>query len=399
MAQAPEVPRSASSKVIDLLTTIASGQSAGFEEVIQDILSIHLKLDQLREAYEARDAQLRSSLPAPSAPKPEAKPASAFKWDSAEKGRISLHPILHQAIWEFRKKLEGLHWTAQEVDYTRDRRDWDTRMSADEREFVKKQLAFFARIDIDLLGNLDENFGEEVDCLEARMVYAAQKDQECVHAESYSLQIEAVLDGAERTRVLEAVKHMPIIARMREWVLRWCDRERPLGERLVAFTFIEGVLFSGSFCALQWLKSKNLLPGITESNDFISRDEGVHWAFTALLVANYLIARPAQATVEEILADLIKILDVFVEEALPVRLIGMNAELMKQYIRFQADSVLAEMRYRIVYRVQNPFDFMDAMALNEVAKVNFFETKATQYQSVTNSEHARLAIDDSPVDD
>lgn len=334
-----------------------------------------------------------------SEPQGKAPRGAHFSWDSAEAGRVSLHPILHNDIWDYRKKLEGLHWTAQEIDYTRDRHDWVTRMTADEQKFVKYQLAFFARIDIDVLGNLDENFGDEVDCLEAQMVYAAQKDQECVHAESYSLQIEAVLDGEERTSVLEAVRHMPIIAQMRGWVTHWCCRERPLGERLVAFVFVEGVLFSGSFCALQWLKEKNLLPGITEGNDFISRDEGVHWSFSALLVAKYLINRPAQADVEGILGELIAILDRFVEEALPVRLIGMNAELMRQYIRFQADGVLAEMRYQIVYRVTNPFHFMDALTLNEVAKANFFETKATQYQSVTQAGHARLAMDDTPVED
>lgn len=324
----------------------------------------------------------------------------AFRWAPGESARIALRPIVHSDIWEFRKTLEGLHWTAQEVDYSKDLADWSSRMTSDEREFVKYQLAFFARIDIDVLGNLDENFGEEVDCLEARMAYAAQKDQECVHAESYSLQIEAVLSGEERDRVLNAVRHMPIIARMRKWVVKWCDRaHHSVGDRLVAFIFIEGVLFSGSFCALQWLKHRNLLPGITEANGFISRDEGVHTLLGCLLVRKYLLERPSQSRVEQILGEMVEIIDAFVSEALSVRLIGMNDELMKQYVRFQSDCVLADMGYATKYRVSNPFPFMDAMTLNEVAKTNFFEAKVTQYQSVTKEGHARLALDDSPVDD
>jgi ribonucleotide reductase beta subunit family protein with ferritin-like domain len=334
------------------------------------------------------------------ATRPLEKRAAAFRWAAGEDTRLALRPIIHEDIWEFRKKLEGLHWTAQEVDYTKDLTDWSTRMTSMEREFVKYQLAFFARIDIDVLGNLDENFGDEVDCLEARMVYAAQKDQECVHAESYSLQIEAVLSGEERDQVLNAVKHMPIIALMRKWVISWTNREsRSFGERLVAFIFVEGVLFSGSFCALQWLKHRNLLPGITKANDFISRDEGVHTSHGCLLIRKYLIGRPSQARVEQILEEMVSIVDRFVSEALSVRLIGMNADLMKQYVRFQSDCVLADMGYAAKYRVSNPFPFMDAMTLNEVSKTNFFERATSEYQSITKTGHTRLVIDTDPIPD
>lgn len=324
---------------------------------------------------------------------------SAFNWAPGEADRLSLRPIRHDDIWAFRKKLEGLHWTAQEVDLTRDKKDWDTRMNAEERLFVKYQLAFFARIDIDVLANLDENFGEEVDCLEARMVYAAQKDQECVHAESYSLQIEAVMSGEEREAVLNSVRTMPIIARLRAWVLRWFDRQHPVGDRLVAFGFVEGVLFQGPFAALRWLRERNLLPGITEANDFIARDEGVHTLFDCLLVRVYLLVRPCQARVEAILASLVEILDDFVEEALPVRLIGMNADLMRQYIRFQADCVLIDMGYTPLYRADNPFAFMDKLTLNEVAKTNFFEHRATQYQNITSAGAVCLALDTTPLEE
>jgi len=323
--------------------------------------------------------------------------APAFRWELGEKERVSLRPIRHGDIWKFRKKIEGLHWTAQEVDLSKDRSDWDNRMNADERHFVKLQLAFFARIDIDVLANLDANFGEEVDCLEAQMVYAAQKDQECTHAESYSLQIEAVMSGAEREATLRAVQTMPIIAKMRAWALMWFDREIPIGERLVAFAAVEGLLFQASFAALQWLREKNLLPGITEYNEFIMRDEGLHTLFTCLLVRKYLISRPSDERAHAIFADLVAVLDEFVDESLPVRLIGMNAELMKQYIRYQADSVLLDMGYPALYREANPFPFMDKNALNKVAKVNFFEHRATQYQNVIREGASRLALDTSEV--
>jgi ribonucleotide reductase beta subunit family protein with ferritin-like domain len=323
----------------------------------------------------------------------------AFKWAEGEQERIALFPIRHPSIWDFRKKMEALHWNAQEVDLTKDRKDWVTRMSDDQRHFVKMQLAFFARVDVDVLCNIDENFADEVDCLEARMAYAAQKDQECVHAESYSLQIEAVMDGEERDAVLNAAGSMPVIARMRDWVLQWFDRERhDIGERLVAFAAVEGVLFSASFSALQWLRELNLLPGITDFNSFIVRDEGVHTMFTSLLVRDFLRNPPPEARAHEIFRGVVDLLDEFVEESLPVRLIGMNAALMKQYVRFQADCVLLGMGYAAKYRAGNPFRFMDKLSLNDVAKTNFFEARPTQYQNVSRVGQSRLTLDDSPVD-
>jgi ribonucleotide reductase beta subunit family protein with ferritin-like domain len=336
----------------------------------------------------------------PAATPPAAAPPateSAFAWEAGERERVALFPIRHPDIWAFRKKLEALHWNAQEVDLTHDKKDWE-RMSGEQRHFVKMQLAFFATVDIDVLKNLDENFGEEVDCMEARMVYAAQKDQECVHAEAYGLQIEAVMDGAERAAVLNAVRTMPVIALMRAWVLRWFDRGVPLGERLVAFAAVEGVLFSASFSALQWLRELNLLPGITDYNSFIARDEGVHTAFACLLARRYLRTRPAPARARAIFEDIVRVLDAFVEESLPVRLIGMNAGLMCQYVRFQADCVLHDLGYEPAFLATNPFRFMDKLTLNEVAKVNFFEARPTQYQNPSKAGAFLLAVDASPVD-
>ncbi len=344
--------------------------------------------------------QVLPPAPAP-APTPAARGAerqSQFRWMPGEETRIALRPIRHDDLWRYRKHIEGLHWTAQAVDLSKDRHDWTNRMTEDERTFVKMQLAFFARIDIDVLENLDENFGAEVDCLEARFFYAAQKDQECTHAESYSLQIEAVVDGAEREALLNAASSMPIIGKMRAWVKHWY-RGQPLGDRLIAWAGIEGVLFSASFSSLQWLRERNLLPGITEMNKYIVRDENVHTSFTCLLIFKYLIDRPDSARAEAIFRGLIDILDEFVDESLPVSLIGINSKLMKQYVRFQADCVLIDMGFQPVYRMANPFQFMDKLTLNEVEKVNFFERHSTQYQSVTKEGSARLAVDASPVDD
>lgn len=332
------------------------------------------------------------------APAPSMQLAPAFNWAPGETERIALRPIRHPDIWAFRKTMEALHWNAQEVDLTGDKKDWAERMNEDQRHFVKMQLAFFATIDIDVLKNLDENFGEEVDCIEARMAYAAQKDQECVHAESYSLQVEAVMDGAERESVFNAARTMPVIARMRDWVLRWFDRSLSIGGRLVAFAAVEGVLFSASFAALQWLRELNLLSGVTNFNSFIVRDEGIHTRFTCLLVRHYLRARPSQGEAEAIFGGVVSVIDDFVTESLPVRLIGMNASLMKQYVRFQADCVLLDMGYAPVHRVENPFKFMDKLTLNEVAKVNFFEARGTQYQNVSKPGAAKLALDDSAVE-
>lgn len=346
-----------------------------------------------RHLVPSKELELHKSL------EQKAPTVSAFRWQEGEADRLSLRPIRHDDIWQFRKKLEGLHWTPQEVDLSRDRADWLTRMDEHQRHFVKMQLAFFSRIDIDVFENIDENFGPEVDCMEARMYFAGQLDQECVHVESYALQIEAVMDGAERDRVLNAVRTMPIIGKIRAWVMRWFDRGLNIGDRLVAFAAVEGVLFSASFSALQWLRELNLLPGITDFNSFIVRDEGIHTRFTCLLVRKYLINRPTPERAEEILRGAVAMVDEFVRESLPVRLIGMNDDLMMQYVRYQADSVMVDMGYPPIWRVKNPFNFMDKLTLNEVAKTNFFEHRPTQYQNVTKAGASKFAFDDTPLDE
>ena len=320
---------------------------------------------------------------------------SPFRWDAAaEAARLTLLPVWHDDIWAFRKRLESLHWTAQEVTLAGDAADW-ARASPEERNFLRLQLGFFASADVWVLQNLGENFAQEIGCLEARAVYAAQADQEVTHSEAYALQIEAVLPGAaEQAEVLEAVRTMPVVGRMRDWVARWSGRDRPLGERLAAFAAVEGVLFSASFAALQWLRERAVYPGITAYNTFIARDENVHTEFACLLVRRHLTeaARPAAARVAEIFGEAVAVLDEFVAEALPVALIGMNAALMAQYVRYQADHVMGAMGYPAVFGAPNPFPFMDKLAMNDVCKTNFFEHRSSQYQAPVSRNASALAL-------
>ncbi len=320
----------------------------------------------------------------------------AFNWSIDNKDRVSLRPIIHDDIWQFRKKIEGCHWTAQEIDLTKDINDWNA-MSNDEKHFIKMQLAFFARIDIDVLDNLDDNFGKEIDCMEAQMVYHAQKDQECVHAESYALQIEAIMFDKEREEVMNATLITPCITGMRNWVMQWFNKDLHIGTRLVAFTVVEGVMFSASFSALQWLRTKNKLNGITQANSFIARDEGLHTMFSCLLIRRYLVTKPSFDIVKRIFDDAIKSIDTFIEISLPNSVDIIDSISMKQYVRYQADSVINHMGYPTIYNVENPYSFMDALTLNEVSKANFFETRSTSYQNVITEGCASLSIDDSIV--
>lgn len=358
-----------------------------------DLARLQAAAAQLRQAVEAGGA---GALRPPAEDAEEPRP-SAFRWAAGEKERVALRPIRHDDLWQFRKKIEGLHWIAQEVDMKRDKADWDTRMTADERHFVRCQLAFFARVDIDVLDNLGANFAEEVDCLEAKMVYAAQEDQECAHAESYALQIESVMTGAERDATLRAVETMPVIAKLRSWALQWLDRRIAVGERLVAWAFVEGVQFQGPFCGLQWLRERNLLPGITLANTFIMRDENIHSDTTCLLVRKYLRERPARARVAAIFSGGMAVVDELVAESLPSGLIGLNSALMKEHVRHRADSILARMGYEPLYHAPEPFEFMAKLEFNEVEKVNFFEHQVSQYQNVTREGASRFALDDTPV--
>ena len=383
--------------ILVVIKELAASMGASSAATDADVKELAASMGASSADTDADVKKLAASMGASSAATDaDVKVESAFKWAAGEEDRISLLPIQHDDIWEFCKLMEALHWTAQEVDLTRDKRDWSL-MTANQKLFVKMNLAFFATIDMDVLKNLGKNFGEEVDCIEAQLAIVVQKDQERVHVESYGLQIASVMEGKEFETILNAARTMPVITRMRDWVLRWFDRRFDIGDRLVAFAAVEGVLFSASFAALQWLRGLNLLPGITNFNSFIVRDEGVHTLFTCLLVRKYLRVKPSQESAEAIFGSVVEVLDEFVTEALPLELIGMNAMLMKEYVRFQADCVLIAMDYTPMWRVKNPFDFMDKLSANGGVKTNFFENRPTQYSGVIRVDQSTLGIDESPI--
>ena len=329
-----------------------------------------------------------------SAPQPAiAESTPSFNWHPANASRDGvLFPILHHDIWDLRNKVEGSHWTAKEISMTQDAGHW-AKMDPSWRLAVKYQLAFFATIDGDVLDNIDRHFIEEINCLEAKCFYASQAEQECVHMESYAVQIATLFDGAEREQTFRAVRTMPSVGRMRDWVVKWSASSRPIAERLVAFAAIEGVLFCASFCVLQWLREHNLLPGITGYNEFISRDEWTHTQFSCLLVRQYATNPPPATVAHEIMESIVDVIDGFVADALPGEgLPGLTAPEMNRYVRFQADSVLGLMGYPPVWQAINPFEFMDKLALNHGSKTNFFERKGTQYQSVQSAGQAEFAL-------
>jgi ribonucleotide reductase beta subunit family protein with ferritin-like domain len=334
------------------------------------------------------------SLHAPPSAEPAPGPARppVFRWSLDEPERASLYPIRYKDIWEFRKKMERARWTIADVGLGRDRLQWERSLTPDERHTVGMQLAFFSQIDNLVLQNLT-SLSEELDCLEARMAYAAQEDQECVHMESYNSQIEAVIaDASERKRMLEAARHLPIVGEMHAWVRAAFAKTVPLGRRMVAAAFTEGVLFCASFAIMQWLRERNVLPGIAEVNSYIARDENIHTELTCLLLKDYLLVPPPARKAQQIFTAAMDVADRFVDQSLPRPLTGMNASLMRGYVRFQADAVLFLMGAGRLFREPNPFAFMDKQAQSRITKSNFFEERATQYQQPEDARSSALRL-------
>lgn len=294
------------------------------------------------------------------------------------KDRFVLFPIQHDDIWQFYKKQEASFWTAEEIDLSADLIDWDTKLNDDEKHFIKHVLAFFAASDGIVNENLAENFLAEVQYTEAKFFYGFQVAMENIHSETYSLLIDTYIkDSKEKDYLFNAIETMDCVKIKADWALRWID-EGSFAERLVAFAAVEGIFFSGSFCSIYWLKKRGLMPGLSFSNELISRDEGLHCDFACLLYNNHLINKLPKETVTKIITDAVEIEKEFVTDALPVRLIGMNAELMQQYIEFVADRLLNELGCEKVYNVSNPFDFMDMISIQ--GKTNFFEKRVGEYQ-------------------
>jgi ribonucleoside-diphosphate reductase beta chain len=294
------------------------------------------------------------------------------------KNRFVLFPIKHQDIWEWYKKQEASFWTVEEIDLEADVKDWNTKLSPDEQYFIKHILAFFAASDGIVNENLAENFVNEVQYTEAKFFYGFQIMMENIHSEMYSLLIDTLIkDEEDKNKLFHALENFPAIKKKADWAIKWIDSPS-FAERLVAFAAVEGIFFSGSFCSIFWLKKRGLLPGLATSNEFISRDEGLHCDFAVHLHNNHLINQVPKERIKQIIVEALEIEREFVTESLPVDLIGMNSKLMTQYLEFVTDRLLTELNCEKVYGSENPFDFMDMISLE--GKTNFFEKRVSEYQ-------------------
>tara|TARA_Y100000991_G_C21961511_1_gene344718 strand:- start:514 stop:1491 length:978 start_codon:yes stop_codon:yes gene_type:complete len=292
--------------------------------------------------------------------------------------RFVLFPICYNDIWEKYKDHMSVFWTAQEIDLSKDRKDWNN-LTENEKYFIKNILAFFAGSDGIVLENLGSRFMSEIQIPEAKCFYGFQIAMENIHSETYSLLIDTYIqDKKEKDRLFNAIETIPCVKRKAEWALKWIkDKDSSFATRLVAFAIVEGVFFSGSFCSIFWLKKRGLMPGLTFSNELISRDEGLHTDFAVLLYTKYIKNKLSEEKVHEIVSEAVTIEKEFITESLPCNLIGMNSELMKQYIEFVADRLLSQLNHNKLYNTKNPFDFMEMISLR--GKTNFFEKRVSEY--------------------
>ena len=290
--------------------------------------------------------------------------------------RFVLFPIQNAEVWEYYKKSQASFWTAEEIDLSQDQKDWNA-LNDNERHFIKHVLAFFAASDGIVNENLAVNFMQEVQMPEARCFYGFQIMMENIHSETYSLLIDTYIkDPKEKDYLFNALETVPAVQKKGEWALKWINSEN-FAERLIAFAAVEGIFFSGSFCSIFWLKKRGLMPGLTFSNELISRDEGLHCDFACLLYS-YLQHKLPEERVQSIIADAVRIEQEFVTDALPVSLIGMNSKTMSQYIEFVADRLLVALGCAKIYNATNPFDFMEMISVQ--GKTNFFEKRVAEYQ-------------------
>ena len=302
--------------------------------------------------------------------------------------RFVLFPIQHSDIWEMYKQQMACFWTAEEIDLAEDLKDWQE-LNNDEQHFLKHILAFFAASDGIVNENLGVNFSNEVCWPEARCFYGFQTMMENIHAETYSLLIDTYIkDEKEKDHLFKALETVPSVKRKGDWAMRWLSRKKgSFAERLVAFAAVEGIFFSGSFCAIFWLKKRGLMPGLTFSNELISRDEGLHCDFACLL-HNKLLRGAGAAKITRIIAEAVEIEIEFVTSALPVSLIGMNSILMEQYIQFVADRLLVALGASKLYNVVNPFPWMEMISMQ--GKTNFFEKRVAEYQKAGVMDNSSL---------
>ena len=294
-----------------------------------------------------------------------------------EHNRLTVFPIKFHKIWEAYKNQQACFWTAQEVDLSKDFEDFE-KLNENEQHFVKMVLAFFAASDGIVNINLGERFMQDVEVIEAKIAYSFQMMMENIHSESYSLMIDTIIKNHdEKTKLFDAIKNYPCIAKKAQWAMNWIGSDASFAKRLIAFSMVEGIFFSGSFCAIFWLKKRNLMPGLCHANELISRDEGSHTDFACLLYS-YIEDKLDKSEIEGMFKEAVMIEKEFICESLPCSLIGMNSELMSQYIEYVADRLLCQLGYEKIWGTANPFDFMESLSLE--GKTNFFEHRVSQYQ-------------------
>lgn len=299
--------------------------------------------------------------------------------------RFVLFPIKYHDIWNMYKKHVACFWTAEEIDLYSDLDDWNA-LNDQERHYISHILAFFSASDGIVNENLAQRFYKEVGLPEARSFYGFQIAMENIHAETYGLLIDTYIkDQAKKDYLFRAIENIPCIKKKADWAFKWIYGNESFAERLVAFAAIEGIFFSGSFCSIFWLKKRGLMPGLTFSNELISRDEGLHTDFACLLYRNYIENKPSETRIRELITEAVDFECEFITDALPVSLIGMNADMMKEYIRFVADRLMRELGYSNIYNAKNPFDWMELISMQ--GKTNFFERRVSEYQKagVVNS--------------
>lgn len=294
--------------------------------------------------------------------------------------RLTVYPIKYHKIWEFYKKMMASSWTVEEIEFSKDNDDFN-KLNTKEQHFIKMVLAFFAASDGIVNMNLGKRFIQEVQIIEAIMAYDFQKMMENIHSETYSLQIDNIIrDNVEKEKALNAIKNYPCIKKKADWAYKWIESRESFALRLIAFAIVEGIFFSGSFCAIFWLKKKNVMPGLCDSNEFIARDEGMHTAFACLLYSMFN-ERIDENIVHTMFKEAYEIEREFICDSLPCSLLGMNSDLMSQYIRFVADLLLVSLNYNKIWNETNPFDFMESISME--GKTNFFESRPTQYQKAS----------------
>lgn len=299
---------------------------------------------------------------------------------NSENNRLTVYPIQYNKIWETYKKQQAAFWTAEEIDFSNDYTDFE-KLSDNEKHFIKMVLAFFAASDTIVNINLGERFLKDVQIREAIITYTYQMMMESIHSEVYSLMIDNIVrNPEEKLKLLNALTEYPCISKKAEWARKWIESDAPFAQRLIAFAIVEGIFFSGSFCSIFWIKKKNLMPGLCDSNELIARDEGMHTDY-AILLYSMIINKIDETIIHDMFKEAVTIEQEFICESLPCSLLGMNSNLMSNYIKFVADRLLLQLNYTKIWNIECPFDFMESISME--GKTNFFESRPTQYQKAS----------------